>query len=259
MPMPGVSAVIIAKDEAARLESCVSACRAFADEILVVDGGSEDGTPELARSLGCVVYENEWPGYGRQRNFGAERAANEWIFWVDADEVVGADLAAAILDWKRGPGEGSAFAVERVGDFFGRWLFGASEWLVRLYDRRTCRISDVDVHEEVEGHGEEAPRLQGRLWHYGFRSLSDHVVRFDRYTTLEAQKAWEQGRRFSLWRLLWRPPARLVQMLFLRGMYREGVAGLAVCALWLEYEVMRELKLRELMWREHGEKHDAPA
>lgn len=256
--MVAISVVIIAKDEAARLESCVSSCREFSEEIVVVDGGSSDGTPELARRLGCVVYENEWPGYGPQRNFGAERAANDWIFWIDADEIVGVDLAAAILAWKEHPGEERSLTVERIGDFMGRWLYSASQRLERLYDRRVCRISDVAVHEAVEGGGEPG-RLGGRLWHYGFRSLSDHVARFDRYTTLEAVKARDEGRRFSLWRLLLRPPARVAQLLFLRGMLRQGVAGLAVCALWFEYEAMRELKLRELTWRERGEKHDAPA
>ena len=83
--MPAVSVVIIAKEEVDRLESCVASCQSFADEIVVIDGGSEDGTPGLARSLGCAVYENDWPGYGPQRNFGAEHAANDWIFWIDAD------------------------------------------------------------------------------------------------------------------------------------------------------------------------------
>lgn len=256
--MRSISAVIIAKDEADRLAPCVESCRPFADEILIVDGGSVDGTPELARSLGCVVHENEWPGFGPQRNFGADRAVNDWIFWIDADEVVGAELARAVVEWKGGDLADAppALAVERVGDFMGRWLDAASERLVRLYDRRACRISEVPVHEEVEGC-EEPGHLSGRLWHYGFRSLSDHVVRFDRYTTLEAEKAWQAGRRFSLWRLLWRPPARLFQRFFVQRLYSRGVAGIAVCALWFEYEVMRELKLWELAWRQGGGRHDA--
>jgi len=256
--MRPISAVIIAKDERERLEACVASCRPFADEVVVVDGGSRDGTPELARSLGCVVHENEWPGFGRQRNFGAERASHDWIFWIDADEVAGEDLGSALRRWKDDEVDDCVvLAVERVGDFMGRWLFGASEWLPRLYDRRACQISDVAVHETVVGGG-EPDRLRGRLWHYGFRSFSDHVARFDRYTTLEAEKAWEAGRRFSIWRLLWRPPARLLKVLLGRRMYREGVAGLGVCALWVDYEVMRELKLRELEWRRGGEGHDAP-
>jgi glycosyltransferase involved in cell wall biosynthesis len=255
--MPRISVVIIAKDEADRLSSCIESCRAFADEILLVDGGSEDGTPDLARGLGCVVYENEWPGFGPQRNFGADRAANDWIFWIDADEAVGSALAQSLSKWKSGASEEpSALSVRRVGDFMGRWLEGASEELVRLYDRRRCRISEVPVHEEVEGCAQPG-QLRGRLWHYGFRSLSDHAVRFDRYTTLEAEKAWQAGRRFSLWRLLWRPPARLFQRFFVQRLYGKGVAGIAVCALWFEYEVMRELKLWELAWRQDGGRHDA--
>ena len=254
--MLDVSAVIITKDEAERLESCVRSCRPFADEIVVVDSGSSDGTPELARSLGCAVFEAQWLGFGPQRNFGAERASHDWIFWIDADEVVSVDLAAAISIWKAAQSaQPTALDVERIGDFMGRWLHGASERLVRLYDRRACRITEVPVHEEVEGCAVPG-QLPGRLWHYGFRSLSDHIARFDRYTTLEAEKAWAKGRRFSFLRLLWRPPARLLKTLFGRGMYREGIAGLAVCALWVEYEVMRELKLWELAWQDRGGAHD---
>lgn len=254
--MPVVSAVIIAKDEAQRLRACVESCAPFADEVVVVDSGSTDGTVELARELGCVVIENEWPGFGAQRNVGAVRAANDWIFWIDADEVVGGDLATAIAAWKQGPDSGPrAFEVERVGDFMGRWIEGGAEWMVRLYDRRACKVTDVAVHEAVEGFTESG-RLPGRLWHYGFRSLSDHVRRFDGYTTLEAEKAAAAGRRFSYLRLLWRPPARFVQMLLLRRMYRNGAAGLAICVLWFEYEAMRELKLRERAWLEKGAPHD---
>ncbi len=254
--MPPVSAVIITKDEAERLEACVTSCRAFATEVVVVDGGSSDGTVDLARRLGCAVFENPWPGFGAQRNFGATRAGHDWIFWIDADEVVGGELAAALRLWSDGPDDGPrAFAVERVGDFMGRWLFGASEQLVRLYDRRVCSVTEVAVHEEVISPAATG-KLGGRLWHFGFRSLSDHAKRFDTYTTLEAEKAWEAGRRYSRLRLLWRPPARLFHTLFRRCMYREGAVGVAVAALWFQYEIMRELKLRERAWRESGRHHE---
>jgi glycosyltransferase involved in cell wall biosynthesis len=248
-----LSAVIITRNEAARLERCVEACRAFADEVVVVDSGSDDGTVELARSLGCSVHENPWPGFGRQRNVAAGLARHDWILWVDADEVVGAGLAEALRGWKRtAAAEPVAFRVERIGDFMGRWLERASQRHLRLYDRRLCRVTDVPVHEEVDPGGARVGDLPGVLWHHGFRSISDHVERFDRYTTLEAQKAHAAGRSFSAWRLLWRPPARLLQRLVLQRLYRKGVAGLAVCALWVHYELMRELKLRELEWRAAG-------
>lgn len=254
--MPAISVAIIAKDEVERLQACVESCRPFADEVVVVDSGSTDGTQDLARGLGCVVFEAEWKGYGPQRNVAAASAAHDWIFWIDADEVVSVELAASLGAWKAGGGAGpSAFTVERVGDFLGRWVTGAAERMIRLYDRRACRISDDIVHETVVGC-ESPGRLPGRLWHYGFRSLADHAVRFDRYTTLEAEKAWDAGTRFSLLRLLWRPPARFLHVLFRRGMYREGAAGLAIAFLWLQYDAMRELKLREREWLLEGRPHD---
>jgi glycosyltransferase involved in cell wall biosynthesis len=254
--MPAISVAIIAKDEAERLRPCVESCRPFADEVVVIDSGSSDGTQALARELGCVVVESEWKGYGPQRNVAAANAAHDWIFWIDADEVVDAELAASIGAWKAGSGAGpSAFEVERVGDFFGRWMPGAAEKMTRLYDRRVCRVSDDVVHERVIGCGAPGP-LTGRLWHFGFRSLSDHTVRFDRYTTLESEKAWDGGARFSWFRLLWRPPARFLHVLFRRGMYREGAAGVAIAFLWLQYDAMSELKLREREWARKGRPHD---
>ncbi len=254
-----ISVVVITKDEAARLESCVRAVRPFADEVLVVDAQSRDGTGELARRLGCTVVENAWPGYGPQRNVGAERAAHDWILFVDADEIVGSELAGAIERWKHEQGgSAAACSVRRVGDFMGRWLEGRAERLVRLYDRRRCRVTDAAVHEVVDTGPHPVAELPGTLWHYGFRSLSDHVARFDRYTTLEAEAAWREGRRFRWRRLLLRPPARLAHGLVAERLHREGIAGLAVIALWVHYELMRELKLRELEWSQAGAPH-APA
>ncbi|HEY1360234.1 MAG TPA: glycosyltransferase family 2 protein [Thermoleophilaceae bacterium] len=250
--------MIVAQDEEERLERCVASCRSFADEIVVVDGGSSDGTVETAQRLDCTVLENPWPGFGRQRNFGAEHAAHDWVFWIDADEVVGADLARAIEDWKHSEDDDrtAGLSVRRVGDFMGQWLEGKAGTLVRLYDRRRCRVAEVPVHETVQTDGQPVTELGGTLWHYGFRSLSDHVRRFDRYTTLEAEAALESGRRFSFGRLLLRPPTRFLKELVGSRLYSNGLPGLTVCLLWVYYELMAELKLLELEWRRRGGQHE---
>jgi glycosyltransferase involved in cell wall biosynthesis len=249
-PRQPLSVVIIAKDEGSRLPRCVQALAPVADEVIVVDGGSTDDTVAVAAGLGCRVIENPWPGYGPQRNVGADAAAHDWILFVDADEVLDPALASSIGRWKGAGAPEAAFEVRRVGDFMGRWLESRAELLVRLYDRRRCRVTDAAVHEVVDTGTHAVGRLEGTLWHHGFRSLSDHVTRFDRYTTLEAQTAWERGERFSPLRLLLRPPARFLQQLIGKRLYREGVPGVAVVFLWVQYEVMRQLKLRELAWRE---------
>src|SRR5688572_7279884 len=214
--MPAVSAVIIAQDEAGRIGNAIRSCQAFADEVLVVDGGSRDGTVSRARELGCTVYEHPWPGYAAQRNYAADRAAHPWVFFIDADEVVGEDLQRSLIAWRQsGTPSAEAYTVCRVGDFLGRWLESSGgEYLVRLYNRDASRVSNRPVHERPEVNPAKVGALPGRLWHHGFRSVEDHVIRFNRYTSLEAQHARSQGRRFSLPRLLFRPPARFLQRYF---------------------------------------------
>lgn len=240
----GVSVVIIAQDEEERIAEAIRSCAGFADEVVLVDGGSRDRTREIAAALGCTVYENPWPGYAEQRNFGAGKALHPWILFLDADESVGEDLARAIREWKIDPQvREEGFEIKRVGDFLGRWM--DAEWLVRLYDRRLHRVGDRVLHETVDVSRDKLGRLDGTLWHRGFRSVSEHERRFGRYTDLEVQQALADGRSFSLPRLLLRPPARFVERYVLRGLWRKGVAGLAVALIWFNYEVMKELKLYE--------------
>lgn len=258
--MPALSAVIIAQDEADRITAAVESCRSFADQIVVVDGGSRDGTVTRARELGCTVYENPWPGYAAQRNYAAARAAHPWVFFLDADEVVGEDLQRSLSAWKSGsPSDTEGFAVRRIGDFLGRWLDRTGgDALVRLYNRSATAIVDRPVHERPEVDPARVTVLPGYLWHHGFRSLRDHVQRFNRYTDLEAEHAYAQGRRFNLVRLLCRPPARFVQRYVMRRLCWRGVPGFAVAMLWMNYEFLVEIKLYELEWRAAGAPDRAP-
>lgn len=246
-----VSVVIITQNEVDRLVRAVASCRAFADEIVVIDGGSTDDTVAQARALGCAAYENPWPGYAKQRNFGIERATHPWIFMLDSDEIVDDELAAAINRWKTAPLAAYALSIRRIGDFLGRWMDGGkSEYHVRLHHREKFTIPDVLVHEKPDVGSHAVQHLGGTMWHYGFRSVSDALTRFDRYTDLEAAEA-ARTRRFSALRLLLRPPARFVQRYFWQGLFRKGYAGLTVAVLWSWYEFLREIKLYEIEWRRH--------
>jgi glycosyltransferase involved in cell wall biosynthesis len=255
--MPQISVVIIAQNEAERIGTAIRSAQRFADEILVVDGGSTDATRERAEQLGCTIIQNSWPGYAKQRNVGATRAAHPWIFMLDADEEVGEDLAISLNQWKslEPPGAG-ALEVKRVGDFVGRWLPGAAEHLVRLYNRDRFQIRDVPVHEGPDIGNSPVERLEGTLWHYGFRSVGDHIRRFDTYTTFEARAAFQRGERFRLWRLLLRSPARFVQWYFWRGTVWRGFPGLFAALLWVYYELALHMKLYELEWRRFAGAHE---
>jgi glycosyltransferase involved in cell wall biosynthesis len=244
-----ISVVIITQDEADRTARALQSCLSFADEIVVVDGGSTDTTVAQAQALGGQVYVNPWPGYAKQRNFGAAKAASEWIFMLDSDEVVDAELAEALNAWKQLPADGVyAYRFKRVGNFFDAWLETTSDQLIRLYHRQHISIPEVVVHEEPDPGNLSVGILAGTIWHYGFRSLHDHVLRFNKYTDLDAEALRQKGKTFSPLRLLTRPLARFFQKYVFQRLYAKGMAGLSVALLWSYYEILRELKLYELTW-----------
>lgn len=245
-----ISTVIIAQNEAECIADAIRSCQPFADEIVVVDGGSQDATVQIAEALGCQVYGNPWSGYANQRNFGADKAMHDWIFFIDADEVVDQQLATALVDWKQTAElSANAFSAVRIGDFWGQWLDTRPERHTRLYNKRVFQIKNVLVHEGPNVGNAPVIHLPGVIWHYGFRDISDLIIRFNRYTDLDAQQAHLNGQRFSLIRLLLKPPAKFVQQYLWYGMYRQGMAGLTLAILWSYYIVLKEIKLYDIDWQ----------
>lgn len=250
-----ISTIIITQDEEVRTGKAICSCQAFSDEIIVVDGGSKDSTVQRAQELGCKVFINPWPGYAKQRRFGIDQAQHDWVFMIDSDEVVSEELADSIAAWKQTQTlSASAFSVDRIGDFLGKWLTSRADYQIRLFNKTIFQVTDVLVHESIDSGENPVIQLEGVLWHYGFRSISDHVVRFNKYTDLEAQKDYLVGKRFSLARLLFKPPARFVQVYIVHQLYSKGLAGLSVALLKVYYDLLKEIKLYELGWtsgREH--------
>ncbi len=249
------SAVIIAQNEADCIAQAIQSCQPFADEIIVVDGGSSDDTAEIAKQLGAIVYHNAWPGYAAQRNFAADKAKHNWIFFIDADEIVGKQLCSSILKWQAQASlSANAFSAIRIGDFLGEWLDGKpdSEIMVRLYDKRIIRIKDVIVHECPDVEGQQVIRLSGIIWHPGFRTISELTERFNRYTSLDAQKSYLAGKKFSLFRLIFKPPAKFCQKYIWHSLYKCGIAGFSVATLWSFYAFLWEIKLFEIYWQKRN-------
>jgi hypothetical protein len=114
------SLVIIARNAAALLEECIQSVPDAA-EVLVVDSGSTDGTPELAARLGARVMHQDWLGYGPQKRFAAEQARHDWVLSLDADERLTPELRASIEKALHAP-RAAAYELPRRNRFMGRWL-----------------------------------------------------------------------------------------------------------------------------------------
>jgi glycosyltransferase involved in cell wall biosynthesis len=145
-----LSAVLITRNAASVLEPCLESL-AFADEIVIVDSGSSDRTPEIARARGARLVAKEWLGYGRQKQFAVEQAKHDWVLCVDADERVSPELAASIAAAMAAP-VSPVYRMPRRNRFLGRWLAhgeGYPDWSPRLFNRQNARWSDDLVHEKV--------------------------------------------------------------------------------------------------------------
>ena len=244
-----ISAIIIAQNEADCIAQAIQSCLPFADEVVVVDGGSEDATVEIARRSGAVVYHNPWPGYAKQRNYGAHEAKHNWVFFLDADEMVDDTLATSLNRWKSQPHlQAEAFSINRIGDFLGVWLSSRPENHVRFYDKTRFKYQDVIVHETVDVGDAPVGKLSGTVLHAGFRTIGELAERFNMYTDLDARKAYTDGKRFNLLRFLLKPPAKFVQMYLRNGMVLQGKAGLFVSSFWSYYILLKEIKLYEIDW-----------
>ena len=241
-----VSAVLITRNAAAVLDSCLGSLR-FADEIVIVDSASSDATPEIAARHGARVVQKEWLGFGRQKQFAVDQAKNDWVLCLDADERVSAELAASIQQALASP-VSPVYRMPRRNRFLGRWLShgeGYPDWSPRLFNRMNARWSDDLVHEKVL-YAVTPGTLSGDLMHDSSDDLAAYLDRQNRYTTLAARQAYELGRRSGVLHLLFSPVVRFFKFYILRLGFLDGVPGLLHISIGCMNSYMKYAKLLEL-------------
>ena len=226
-----LSAVIITKNAANQLAACLESV-SFADEIVVVDSDSSDGTAELAALRGARVLRKEWLGFGAQKQFAVEAARHDWVLCLDADERVSEHLRASILAVLATPAT-QAYAMPRRNRFMGRWLRhgeGYPDWSLRLFDRRHARWSDDPVHEKVLT-GAPVARLEGDLLHDSAETLAAYLDKQNRYTSMESLALFRGGKPAGVAHPLLSPVLRFAKFYFLRLGFLDGAAGLVHIAI----------------------------
>jgi len=241
-----LSAVLITRNAAAVLEPCLESL-AFADEIVVVDSGSSDRTAEIARERGARLVQKEWLGFGRQKQFAVEQAKFDWVLCLDADERVSPELARSIATALAAP-VSPVYRMPRRNRFLGRWLAhgeGYPDWSPRLFNRQNARWSDDLVHEKVL-YAVTPGTLAGDLLHDSSDDLTAYLERQNRYTTLAARQALEQGRSAGVLHLLLSPVVRFIKFYVLRLGFLDGIPGLLHISIGCINSYVKYAKLIEL-------------
>ncbi|MEI7613164.1 MAG: glycosyltransferase family 2 protein [Betaproteobacteria bacterium] len=244
--MPSVSVVIITKNEAASIAACLASVSGLADEVVVLDSGSTDGTRELCAGLGARVIETDWPGFGEQKKRAVQSAGNDWVLCLDADERVSPELAAEIRSALIAPAY-PAYRFARRNRFLGRYLRhgeGYPDWSLRLFDRRAARWSSDAVHEKVIADG-PVGEIKGDLLHDSAESLAAYLAKQNRYTSLAAEMELANGRQVSAARMVLSPIVRFFKFYVLRAGFRDGVPGLVHIAIGCFNSFIKYAKIRE--------------
>ncbi len=245
--MNRISAILITKNEAENVGKCLDSLT-FADEVVVVDSGSADGTEAACRKDPRVRWHSEdWKGYGRQKNSALDKARGPWIFSIDADERATAELADEIgrVDLEGSPARG--YRVPRRSFFGGKWVRHGGwypDYTIRLWRKDAGRFEDRSVHEAVRVSG-PVGTLRGDLLHHTYRDTADYVERMNRYSSLAAAELTRRGRRVSASDLLLRPPFTFLRMFLLKRGFLDGELGFRLAVLYSMYTFVKYVKARE--------------
>ena len=248
--MPRLSVTVITGNEEARLRPCLESA-AWADEIVVVDSESTDGTVALAREFTDRVWVRPWPGFAAQKNFGLEQATGDWVLSLDADERVTPELRQRIARVLAEDGAGApgadGYSIPRRNMFWGAWVRHGGlypDYQLRLFRRRAGRFVDDAVHESVRVEGRVETVAEAML-HHSYRSLEDFVQRSNRYSTLAAGAWLERGKHVGLADLIFRPLGRFLSMYIIRLGFLDGWRGFVLAVLYADYVFLRMAKAWE--------------
>jgi glycosyltransferase involved in cell wall biosynthesis len=252
-----LTVIIPCKNEHEHIRACILSAQQIADEVLVADSGTTDGTLAIARELGCRIIEREYRTSGDFKNWAIPQAAHEWVLILDADERVTAALAAEIRGVLANPRH-DGYWIYRLNHFLGhpiRFGFWKNDRCLRLFRRDLGRYVGPTDHAEVELSSGSSGQLRERMTHYTCASYDQYLPKLARYADVQS-RVWHSASRHTNWaQLLLRFPLRFIQGYILRLGFLDGAAGLQVCLLVAYLSYLKHAYLWQWQngcdWREH--------
>jgi len=239
-----LSVILITHNEAGRLAATLEAV-AWADEIIVLDSGSTDGTQAIARQFTDKVSVSEdWPGFGVQKNHALALATGAWVLSIDADEIVSPALASEIRAVLQSPTH-DAYAIPRLSSFMGREMRHSGWWpdeVLRLFRRGAARFSADVVHERLVFDG-RVGRLREPLHHASFSTMEQVLDKVNRYSSAGAERLDVQGRKASLSTAVGRGLWTFFRTYVLKAGFLDGREGFMLAVSNAEGVYYRYLKL----------------
>lgn len=242
-----LSVFIIARNESGKIGRCIERVKDWADEIIVVNGLSEDNTAEEARAAGALVYDHAFHGFTDQKNFALSKVTSDWALNVDADEYPSDELKTEI----RRVIEQTPLAGFEIP--FSNWFLGAQMKHSGLNGERHLRLTRTAgakyvgglVHEKLEAPGKTG-LLQNPIEHHSYDSVTTYFRKFNHYTTLGANQLYKNGKKAGLLTAFGHIPLDFLKRYVFKLGFLDGLRGLAWATFSSYYGFTKYLKLWQL-------------
>ena len=247
MDRPPISACIITYNEEKNIRRCLESLK-WVEEVIVVDSMSSDSTVSLCREFSVSVIQKSWEGHVKQKNFAIAQASNDWILSLDADERVTPELREEIercLSEESNRVDGYYF--RRHSYYLGKWINHGGwypDYKLRLFKKSRGKWGGKDPHDKVILEG-TTKYLKAELHHFVYQNLSHQIQTVDNFSTITAHGLDSEGERFTVSKLLSRPPLKFLGTYFLKKGFLDGIPGLIISVVSSFYVFLRYAKLWE--------------
>lgn len=247
--MHNFSVIILCKNEAACIGKTLKALEGLTDDVVLYDTGSTDETLSIARAAGATIHNSNWLGFGKTRQLSLGAAKYDWIFSLDADELMDETLKESLLNLNIND-VSTVYRVKRknfIGDKeikFGEW---GNDFQNRLFNRTTVNWDDAEVHETllITG-GVKLKSLKGALLHQSMTDTADYANKMVKYATLGAEKYFRIGKKSSWIKRNLAPGFTFFKYYFIRLGLLDGAAGYLCAKMASHYTYLKYTMLREL-------------
>lgn len=248
--MTALSVVVITFNEEDKIGRCLESVRHLADEIVIVDSLSTDGTERIAKEFNVKFISQAFLGYIEQKNFALDQASHDMVLSLDADEALDEVLQASILAAKKEGFPFDGYSMNRTTSYAGKWIKHGS-WYpdvkLRVFNRQKCRWGGTNPHDKIiENAGFTKKHLKGDILHYSFKNFDAHIAQLNKFTSIQAAAMYKEGKRASLVKLWINPLIAFISGYVFKGGFRDGSAGLIIAVSVAYQTFAKYAKLRLL-------------
>jgi glycosyltransferase involved in cell wall biosynthesis len=253
-----ISVCMISGKEARRIGRALESVASWTSEIVVVlNEEAQDGTEEIARKYGAKVFREPWKGHIAQKNSAAQKAAQNWLLGLDADEVVSPELRAEIqstLAEAAATERYTAFRFSRLSWYCGRWI-RHGDWYpdrqIRLWRRGRAEWGGMDPHDKLVVQG-AVGTLRADLHHFSNESIASQIAKIAPYQSNFVKQRRASGRSAGLFELVLRPWWRFMRSYFIKLGFLDGWQGFYIAALSSFSTLTRYAMVREAEQEDEG-------